>query len=171
LLADSFELGERRGRAIDPGTAATLGVEHAPEQERLRVAKIVRGEPAACGGRVADRLGGNLTRSASGATGVLRGRPAIATAHPGDGFPAPVSPVSTVNPAPNSASSASTTAKFRIDSSRSISGVRLDFLRLPAFVQMLKESPSLTLLALTIAGVDRDVEGKSSTTLLITTYR
>src|SRR5215470_16004992 len=35
-------------------------------------------------------------------------------------FPAPVSPVSTVKPAPNSASRDSTTAKLRIDSRRSM---------------------------------------------------
>ena len=61
LLAHGFELRERRGRAIDPGAAAALRVEHAAQQQRLRIAKIVVRKPPARGRRVAQiELGGNL---------------------------------------------------------------------------------------------------------------
>ena len=124
LLAHRFELRERRRRAVDPGAAAALRIEHAAQQQRLRIAER-RSRPAirALPSHRSDRTRRRSPRvRRPGVTGVPRnGRRATSdNASSRIDLPAPVSPVSTVNPAPNSASSVSTTAKLRIDSERSI---------------------------------------------------
>ena len=124
-LADRRELRQRRRPAVDPGAAAALRVEHAPQQQRAVVAgEALVGEPGARapGASSTSNAAASSARSAPGRSwrSSKRSPSSSASASSRIDLPAPVSPVSTVKPGSSSRSSASTTTKLRIESRRSI---------------------------------------------------